>query len=281
MFEFLKFSKNKPNQEELRDKIEDLIEGAEPEGDTTGGPQLERSEISLVSNVLHLRDLTVADIMIPRAEIVAAKASTTLKEFIDIFSKSGFSQIPVYSNTLDNVIGVVRIRDFLPYVLDPSSFSLQTILRDVAFIVSSMQLLELLLEMKLSGKHMALVVDEFGGVDGLVTLEDVISEIVGEIRPDQMISQFVHRYDGSFLVDARLLVSECSQKLGIDLVKPLIEDGDDEPDFDTIGGLVSYLVGRLPVKGEVISHPSNLDFEIVDAGPRKVNRIIIRYRENS
>lgn len=281
MFEFLKFSKNKPNQEELREKIEDLIEGAEPEGDTTGGPHLERSEISLVSNVLHLRDLTVADIMIPRAEIVAAKASTTLREFIDIFSKSGFSQIPVYSNTLDNVIGVVRIRDFLPYVLDPSSFSLQTILRDVAFIVSSMQLLELLLEMKLSGKHMALVVDEFGGVDGLVTLEDVISEIVGEIRPDQMIYQFVHRYDGSFLVDARMLVSECSQKLGIDLVKPLVEDGDNEPDFDTIGGLVSYLVGRLPVKGEVISHPSNLDFEIVDAGPRKVNRIIIRYRENS
>lgn len=282
MFSFLKFSKkNEPkSQEELREKIEDLIEGAVNEEHTEENSlKLDRSEISLVSNVLHLRDLTVGDIMIPRAEIVAAKSSTTLKEFVDIFSKSGFSQIPVYSNTLDNVIGVVRIRDFLPYVLDPSSFSLQSILRDVVFIVSSMQLLELLVEMKLSGKHMALVVDEFGGVDGLVTLEDVISEIVGEIQQNQILPQFVHRYDGSFLVDAKFLASECSQKLGIDLIKPLIAEGDDAPEVDTIGGLLAYMLGRLPSKGEIIHHPSNIDFEIIEADPRRIKRIVIRYRD--
>ncbi len=282
MFNFLKFSKKveKNNQEELRKKIEGLIEDAVPDEESEN-LKLGHSEISLVSNVLHLRDLTVGDIMIPRAEIVSAETSTTLKEFIEIFSKSGFSQIPVYSKTLDNVVGVVRIRDFLPYALDPSSFSLTSILKDVAFIVSSMQLLELLFEMKASGKHMALVVDEFGGVDGLVTLEDVISEIVGEIQQNQIIPSFVHRYDGSFLVDAKVLLSECSQKLGIDLIKPFIEDGEKTPDVDTVGGLVAYMLGRLPSKGETIHHPSNIDIEIAEADPRKIKRVIMRYRESN
>lgn len=286
MFNFLKFLKktDRNNQEELREelreKIEDLIEESGSTEETAGSDlKLGRSEISLVSNVLHLRDLTVGDIMIPRAEIVAARSSTTLKGFIDIFSKSGFSQIPVYSNTLDNVIGVVRIRDFLPYVLNPSLFSLQSILKEVVFIVPSMKLLELLFEMKVSGKHMALVVDEFGGVDGLVTLEDVISEIVGEIQQNQILPQFIHRYDGSFLVDARVPVAECSQKLGIDLMTPLTKDGDDVPDVDTIGGLVAYMLGRLPSKGEIIHHPSNIDFEIAEADPRRIKRIVIRYRD--
>lgn len=281
MFSFLKSFKKteKHNQEELIEKIEDLIEGSVP-SEESDEKKLGHGEMSLVANVLHLKDLTVGDVMIPRAEIVAAKSSTTLKEFIDIFSKSGYSQIPVYSNTLDNVIGVVRIRDFLPYVLEPSSFLLQSVLKDVVFIVPSMQLLELLVEMKVSGKHMALVVDEFGGVDGLVTFEDVVSEIVGEIQQNQILPQFVHRHDGSFLVDAKYLVSECSQKLGIDLIKPLIQDDEDAPDVDTMGGLLGYMLGRLPSKGEIIHHPANIDFEIVDADPRRIKRIIIRYRED-
>lgn len=280
MLNFLNFiDKNRKNDpEELRDKIEDLIEESEEAAeDSDSEEKLERGELSLVSNVLHLRDLTVEDIMIPRAEIVSVSSSAPLNELIDVFNKSGYSQIPVYSDTLDNVIGVVRIRDFLPYVLNTKSFSINDVLRDVFFIVPNMQLLELLIEMRTSQKHMALVVDEFGGVDGLVTLEDVVSKIVGEIDRHEILPKFMHRYDGSFLVDAKYSVKDCSEKLDIDLLAPLTEDGD-APDIDTIGGLVAYLAGKLPIKGEVIHHPSNIDFEVAEADPRRIKQVIIRYR---
>ena len=268
---------HKHHSEDLRDKIEDLIEESEESVEKGAEEKLDRNELSLVSNVLKLRDLTVGDIMIPRTEIVSAQATTSLKEFMEIFTKSGYSQIPVYSDTLDNVVGVVRIRDFLPYVLQTENFKLDDILRDVFFVVPSMLLLELLVEMRTTQRHMALIVDEFGGVDGLVTLEDVVSKIVGEIERHQILPKFLHRYDGSFLVDAKYSLVDCATKLGVDLLKPLTDDEGDAPDIDTVGGLVAYLAGKLPQKGEVIKHPSNVNFEVVDADPRRIKQVIIRY----
>lgn len=281
MLNFLNwFEKNhKKHPEDLRDQIEGLIEESEEAEKNNEEEKLDRSELSLVSNVLKLRDLTVADIMIPRAEIVSAPNTASLTDLMDIFTKSGYSQIPVYSDTLDNVIGVIRIRDFLPYVLDTKSFSINNILKDVFFIVPNMQLLELLVEMRTSRRHMALVVDEFGGVDGLITLEDVVSKIVGEIGQHQILPKFMHRYDGSFLVDAKYSVADCSEKLDVDLLKPLIDEDGEAPDIDTIGGLVTYIAGKLVPKGEVIHHPSNLDFEVAEADPRRIKQVIIRYRE--
>ncbi len=161
----------------LIDRLEDLIEA-----DSEVAQELntdDTSELALVSNVLGLKDLTAEDIMVPRADIVATKIDTSLDSFIEIFSKNNFSQIPIYKDTLDNVVGIVRVRDFLPYIHNPDSFDIRSLLKEVIYVAPSIQLLELLVEIKASANHMALVVDELGGIDGLVTLQDVVSEIVG------------------------------------------------------------------------------------------------------
>lgn len=275
---FRKFFK-KDEEQDFRDKLEEYIESDDQTAED-GGIQLDKSELALVSNVLRLRDLTAADVMIPRAEIICAKRDASLEEFIDIFSKCGFSQIPVYNNTLDDVVGVARIRDFLPFVLSPDSFEVKAILRDATFVVPSMPLLDLLVSIRASSNHMALVVDEFGGVDGLVTLNDVITEIVGEIQQsNNILNKIIVRQDGSYLVDARLLLTEFEEKIGINLLDSLVKDVDDIPDIETIGGLVSFMAGRMPTKGETLIHPKNIEIEIVEAEPRRVKRVIMRIKE--
>jgi CBS domain containing-hemolysin-like protein len=262
----------------LIDRLEDLIE-SEQSMSNDQEPD-DNSELALVSNVLGLKDLTAADIMVPRADIVAAKIDTSLEEFIEIFSKNHFSQIPIYRNTLDDVVGIVMVRDFLPYVKNPESFNITSLLKEVIYVVPSIQLLELLLEIRLSANHMALVVDEFGGVDGLVTLQDVVSEIVGEIQQSRGIfPQIITRQDGSFLADAKMLVSECEGILGVDLLKPFLKEGE-EPDIETLGGLTMLLAERMPTRGETLLHPSGIEFEIADADPRRVKRIIVRKNQS-
>jgi CBS domain containing-hemolysin-like protein len=258
----------------LIDRLEDLIES--DQASSKNKALDDNNEIVLVSNVLGLKDLTAADIMVPRADIVAAKIETSFDEFMEIFSKNNFSQIPIYKNTLDNVVGVARVRDFLPYINNRSSFNVNSILKDVIYVVPSIQLLELLVETKSSENHMALVVDEFGGVDGLVTLKDVVSEIVGEMQQNKDIfPQIITRQDKSFLANAKILVSECEEVLDIDLLQPLSQNGE-KPDVETLGGLTMLLAERMPTRGETLIHPSGIEFEIVDADPRRVKRVIIR-----
>ena len=258
----------------LIDRLEDLIESDQASGENNETDS--NSELALVSNVLGLKDLTAADIMIPRADIVAAKIDTPLNGLIDIFSKHHFSQIPIYRNTLDDVAGIVRVRDFLRFIKDPKSFNINSLLQDVIYVVPSIQLLELLVEIKASVNHMALVVDEFGGVDGLVTLQDVVVEIVGEIQQHHGIfSQITARPDGSYVADAKMMLSDCSVAIGADLLTPLTLNGE-EPDIETLGGLTMLLAERMPTRGETLSHPSGVEFEILDADPRRVKRVIIR-----
>ena len=259
----------------LIDRLEGLIESdAEESGKTETG---ESNEIELVSNVLSLKDLTAEDVMVPRADIVAAKVDTPLKDFIKIFSQNNFSQIPIYKDTLDNVIGIVRVRDFLTYMNNPEEFDVKKLLKQVMYVVPSIQLMDLLGELRASANHMALVIDEFGGIDGLVTLQDVISEIVGEIQQNQaMFPQTTTKQDGTIIVDAKMLVSECEEMLGVDLTKPMMRDGDEEPDFETVGGLTMRLAERMPTRGETFRHPSGVEFEIINAEPRCVKRVAIR-----
>ena len=261
----------------LIDRLEDLIEA-----DSEVAQELntdDTSELALVSNVLGLKDLTAEDIMVPRVDIVATKIDTTLDSFIEIFSKNNFSQIPIYKDTLDNVVGIVRVRDFLPYIHNPDSFDIHTLLKEVIYVAPSIQLLELLVEIKASANHMALVVDELGGIDGLVTLQDVVSEIVGEIQQNQSIfPQIINKQDGSFVADAKMLISECEEKLGTDLIKPLLKNENEEIKFETLGGLVMYLAGRMPTRGETFIHPAGIEFEIAEADARHVKRLIIRKR---
>lgn len=259
----------------LIDRLEDLIESEPNNPENTESN--ENGELTLVSNVLGLKDLTAKDIMVPRADIVAANVNSTLDEFIDIFSQNNFSQIPIYENTLDNVLGIVRVRDFLPYIKDPQSFDIKRLLKKVIYVVPSIQLIELLVEIRASANHMALVVDEFGGIDGLVTLQDVVSEVVGEIQQTQSIfPQIITRQDGSWIADAKMPLSECEELLHTDLLKPLVGENNDKPDIETVGGLTSLLSGRMPTRGETLYHPAGIEFEIVEADPRRVKRVIIR-----
>ncbi|MDR1551290.1 MAG: CBS domain-containing protein [Holosporaceae bacterium] len=259
----------------LIDRLEDLIES--DSSACEGIKADDSSELALVSNVLGIRDLTAEDIMVPRAEIAAARVDTSLEGFIEIFSQNNFSQIPIYKDTLDNVVGIVRVRDFLPYIKDHESFNIESLLKEAIYVVPSMQLLELLVEIRKSVNHMALVVDEFGGIDGLVTLHDVASEIVGEIQQNQRIfPQIITKQDGSLVVDARIPINECEELLKIELLRPLQKDNEEEPDVETIGGLTMLLAGRMLTRGETLIHPSGVEIDIVEADPRKVKRVLIR-----
>ncbi|MBR1733927.1 MAG: HlyC/CorC family transporter [Alphaproteobacteria bacterium] len=274
IYDYFRRLLKKPAEVPLIDRLENLIE----EDQTNFEDKIpdDSSELALVANVLGLKDLTAADIMVPRVDIVAAKADTSLEEFIDIFSRTSFSQIPIYNNTLDDVLGIVRVRDFLPYIKNPKSFNIKSLLKEVIYVVPSIQILELLVEIKASANHMALVVDEFGGIDGLVTLQDVVSEIVGEIQQNRDIfPQIITRQDGSFVANGKMLLSECEEILGINLLKPYAQDGE-LPDIETLAGLTMLMAERMPTRGEILIHPAGIEFEIADADPRRVKRIIIR-----
>lgn len=262
----------------LIDRLEGLLESDQEEIGATNSN--DSGELELVTNVLGLKDLTAEDVMVPRADIVAAKIDTPLKDFIKIFSQNNFSQIPIYKDTLDNVVGIVRVRDFLTYMNTPETFDINRLIKSVMYVVPSIQLMDLLSELRASVNHMALVVDEFGGIDGLVTLQDVISEIVGEIQQNSnMFSKAITRQDGAIVVDGKTLVSECEEMLGVDLTSCFLKENEDEPDFETVGGLTMLLAERMPTRGETFTHPSGIKFEILEASPRCVKRVAIRMDE--
>ncbi len=252
----------------LRDTIEELIEERrEAEG------SIAADERVLLANILKLRDRTVVDTMVPRADIVAVDIDTTLPELIERMSQEAHSRMPVYRETLDDVVGVVHIKDVLSAVARKTPFQLKDITRDAVIVAPSMPVLDLLLQMRQSRQHMALVVDEFGGIDGLVTIEDLVEEIVGEIEDEHDETEepmLVTRPDGTMLADARVPIDDF-----LSLVGPVLDDGERE-DFDTLGGLVFNLAGRVPSRGELLKHPSGLEFEVVDADPRRIKRLRVR-----
>ncbi len=255
----------------LREAIEEYIEEAENnETDTTSITAHERS---LISNVLKLRDHTVIDVMIPRADIFAIDINTSEKELLSLLAEEQYSRIPIYRETLDEVIGTIHIKDLLGCLADNKKIEIEDLIRDVPIVSPSMQVLDLLLMMKQMRKHMALVVDEFGGIDGLVTINDIIESIVGEIEDEydeEEQPQITKNADGSLLVNARLDLEEFEEEYGE------MFSEDEREDMDTLGGLVFALAGRVPARGEILSHPSGMVFEIVDADPRRVNRLLIK-----
>lgn len=223
----------------------------------------------LMSNILKLKDLTVSDIMIPRANIVGVEATTSIEDLMQTFIHKSHSRIPVYRETLDDVIGMVHIRDILPWWHGEDDFALIDHLREVLFISPSMRILDLLVQMRHLRLHMALIVDEFGGVDGLVTIEDLIEEIVGEIEDehddgDNLLFEKVT--ENTYITDARLEVENFEEEVGTFV-------GEEAEDVETLGGLVYAVVGRIPGRGEIISHPAGLEFEVLDADPRRIKRL--------
>ncbi len=251
-----------------RGTLGELIEAGD-ERETVLG----EDERVLVSNILKVRHSCAEDVMVPRADIVAIEAQASLAEVIALITKSGHSRIPVYRETLDDVIGMVHIKDIVAWRGNDADFQLAKLVRRVLFVAPSMEILQLLLEMRAKRSHMALVVDEYGGIDGLLTIEDVVEEIVGDIADEHekvVEPRVTPRPDGSLDADARADVEVIDVQFG----NILSEEERDE--VDTVGGLVVSLAGRVPARGEIIAHPEGIEFEVLDADLRRIKRVRVR-----
>ncbi len=254
--------------EELRDTLQAIIDSADVQEEV-----LEADERRLLRNILRLHEVTAGDVMVPRAEIVAIDVKTSLPRVIELIQREAHSRYPVYRGALDDIVGMVHVKDVLPYWNQRRAFNLEGMLRKVLFTAPSMRVLDLLREMRNTRLHLALVVDEYGGMDGLVTIEDLVEEIVGEIEDeydDKTAPVLTEESPGTVLADARVKIEEFERRFGAFIA----EEESDE--VDTLGGLVFYLADRVPVPGEIIRHPSGVEFEIVDADARRVRMLRVR-----
>jgi CBS domain containing-hemolysin-like protein len=271
----------------MREDIEDRLE--EAPGDVTP------HERALLKNVLGLHDMRVDDAMIPRADIVAISLDAPLRDALELFRTAGHSRLPAYADTLDDPRGMIHIRDFVIHIArcadrrdgaattEPKKIDFDTplseanLLKPVLFVPRSMPALDLLIRMQATRTHLALVIDEYGGTDGLVTIEDIMEMIVGDIEDEHDVvdeSGFVELENGDFIIDGRADLDEVTARLGVDF---RLEDTPAE--VTTLGGLVAWLAGRVPMRGEIIATPVEAyEFEIVDADPRRVGKLRVRRR---
>ncbi len=270
----------KREAESVRDRVEELLEGRGEESDeqrraADAASGLDRHERVLLGNVLRLRDKTAYDVMLPRADIIAMPEDLTLDQAIRLIQREGHSRFPVYRGNLDEIVGMVHIKDVFAAVgRDPAAFSLKAILRKPLLVVPTVPVLDLLLQMRAQRIHMALVVDEYGGIDGLVTIEDLVETIVGDISDehDEVASPTIlERPDGTLELDARTTIEAFEQRFG-----PVLTEEERAADIDTVGGLVFTLAGRVPARGELISHGSGLEFRVLEADARRIRRLRVR-----
>jgi len=269
---FLRLIRRPRDGDSLRETIDEMIE----EPSAGGSHLLSAHERVLIGNILKVYNRTAADVMVPRLDIVALDVETPFPEVLKCMIEQGHSRVPVYRETLDDVIGFVHVKDLLGPAADRQPTKLGPVLRKVLFVAPSLLILDLLVQMRQARTHIAMVVDEFGGIDGLVTIEDLIEEIVGEIEDEYDVAEgpnLTERADGTLIADARIPIEQLEERQGIRL-RPTGEQNE----VDTLGGLVSSLAGRVPGRGEVIGHPSGIEFEVLDADPRRVKRLRVRNR---
>ena len=237
---------------------------------------LKTHDNSEVGNLLRLR---VEDVSIPKADIVAVFDKITKDELFDTFKNTALTRLPVYENTLDNPLGFVHFKDF---ILKSNSddnvapFVVNKILRTLLFVPPSMSLGVLLAKMQAERTHMALVIDEYGGVDGLVTIEDLIEQVVGDIEDEHdeaNQNEWILEKPGQYLATAKTSLQDFKEDTGLDLTN---EESIDTEEIDTFGGLVFILAGRVPVRGEIVPHPHGMEFEIVEADARRVKKLRLR-----
>lgn len=250
-----------------RDTIEELIdERMEDEVEIDAG------ERAMIRNILGLRDIVAKDVMVPRADIIGVDAESSLTEVASQMIEAAHSRLPVYRETLDNAIGMVHIKDVMAHRDAAQALPLTTMIRKVLFVSPAMRALELLQEMRLNRQHLALVIDEYGGIDGLITIEDLVEEIVGEIDDEHDTvdgPKLQLRPGGGYWADPRATVEEFEALIG-----PVLSDEERE-EIDTLGGLVLTIAGRVPGPGEVFNHPAGIRFEIVDSDPRRIKALQI------
>ena len=274
------------SRDSLREDLEEVL------SETTTDEDFSAHERAMLKNVLGFHRVRVSDVMVPRADIVAVAADTALGELLAMFRTVGHSRLPAYGETLDEPLGMVHIRDFLDHLaaaaeagagegatatnlgLVDLSATLESakIVRPVLFVPRSMPAVDLLVRMQASRTHIALVIDEYGGTDGLVSIEDLVEVVVGDIEDehDEVSAMVVREGPDAILADARASLEEVSEAIGLD-----IGEGVEAEDVDTVGGLIVTLCGRVPSRGEVIAGPQGLEFEVLDADPRRLRRLRI------
>jgi CBS domain containing-hemolysin-like protein len=252
----------------LRGQIEDAIEEAEDSRPVAG--DLSPSERQMLRNLLQFGDQTAGDIAVTRGDIIAVPSDISFDRLIEAFADAGHSRLPIYGESLDEVIGMVHIKDVFIADFDSSKDrSLSALMREPLFVPESMGVIELLARMRSQRVHLAIVVDEFGGTEGLVTIEDVVEEIVGEIEDehDEAEGGMLTMLDeGLWEADARVELEEVAETIDRRL-------SSDEDEVDTLGGLVFLLAGHIPQKGECVTHPSGWKLEAIDSDPRKIIRV--------
>ena len=280
------------SRDSVRDDLEEVVAEAAEAGDFSAQEQV------ILNNVLAFHRVRVSDVMVPRADIAAVPAAISLGELLGIFRAAGHSRLPTYGETLDEPLGMIHIRDLVDYIADRAAveparngeaaavaslggvdlsapLATAEILRPVLFVPPSMPAIDLLARMQASRTHIALVIDEYGGTGGLVSMEDLVEAVVGDIEDehDETADEIVPEERGTFLVDARARLEDVSGTLGQDLAA-----GQETDEIDTLGGLIVTLAGRVPIRGEIIAGPGGLEFEVMDADPRRLKRVRIHRR---
>ncbi len=248
----------------------EAFSGGEDEDDT------DEERAPGVPGLLNLSRMRVEDVAIPSVEIVSVPIDIGFEELVEIFRKTGLTRLPVYDGTLDHPRGMIHLKDFaLRHGFGQTTdFRLSDTLRPLIYAPPSMPIGVLLQRMQSERTHMALVIDEYGGVDGLVTIEDLIEQVIGQIEDEHDEDEdqlFVEEKPGVWLAQARTPLAEFQEAVQMNLTAP-----EEDEEIDTLGGVVVVLTGRLPVRGEVIPHPSGAEFEIVDADPRRLKRLRVR-----
>ncbi len=265
------FNRNKP--ETVRETIEDLIE----EANTNGEDQFSEHEQLLLNNILCLRDKKCGSAMIPRADIIGFSKDGTVGDLAELMVTKGHSRIPIFGESLDDVVGIVHVIDLVKCLLkgQKNTKVSEVVTPNVKFVSPSMRVLDLLRDMQINKTHMAMVVDEYGGIDGLVTIEDLLEEIVGDIEDEYDFEEqplIALQDNGIVIADAKAELSEIEEAAKINLSDHL---EDEELDIDTLGGLVFHIAQRIPARGEVIDGPDGIQFRILDVDPRRIKKIMI------
>ena len=257
----------------LKPKSYELVEGLKVNN------SLSNDQTNMLGNLLKLGNIEVIDIMVPRADIVSIPINATLDNTLSLFLKASHSRIPVYSEQLDNIVGMIHVKDLLNFWKKNEIFSIEKIKRNVLFAPPAMLVNDLLGQMRATRTHLAIIVDEHGGTDGLVTIEDLVEEIVGEIEDehDSKKGPMVTSLDnGAFLVNARALTSDLERALGLNF-----SDVDTYKEVDTVGGLIFTISGKVPDVNEVIPDPRlGLNFKILEADNRRISKVLVSRSEN-
>ncbi len=261
----------RPRDSSLKEALEEAIEEHEEQAEERLAPE----EKLMLHNVLGFGDIKVNEIMTPRADIAAVPSDITWPELKQHIVEMAHTRIPVYDKTLDKVLGFVHVKDLLSLLSGEVIFNIKSLMRPLLFVPPSMRIIDLLIRMRQAGSHMAMVVDEYGGTDGLVTMEDLFEEIVGDIHDEHdgdedLEFRIIRVNDHTFDVSARVPIENLERQLGLNLVHV-----DNEGEFDTLGGLIFCQLGHVPSKGEIVNHDSGIRFEVLDADPRRIRKVRI------